>query len=301
MATLYGKLSGVFSRLSAEATELADRVRKGVVVVRGEGGGQGSGILWPEDGVVLTNAHVVASDRAEIALSDGRRFEAQLQRRDPNRDLAALRIDGEGLPAVPVGDSRGLRPGELVLAVGNPLGVKGAVAVGIVSGLAKENWVGGRRLPEMVQADVDLYPGNSGGPLVDARGQVVGINSMVTGPGMALAVPSHVAQQFLAEGAERRARLGVTLASVRLPAALARPLGLRPEHGLMVYAVTRGGPAERAGLLPGDLLVEMDGERVAGKGDLGRRLVNLGPDRPTRLGVLRAGRLLEVVAVPEGL
>ncbi len=297
MAILGGKLKGVLANLSAEAAELAAGVLPGVVVVRGGMGGQGSGVVWREGGIVLTNDHVVPGDRAEVSMVGGRSLPATVFRRDAGRDLAALRLPQGGLPAVPVGESRRLRPGELILAVGNPLGVRGAVAVGVVSGRPQEVWVGGRRLPEMVQADVDLYPGNSGGPLVDARGRVVGINSMVTGPGMALAVPSHVAEQFLAEATPSRAQLGVAVMQVELPEALSRPL--RSRQGLLVRGVVAGGPAERAGLLPGDLLVAMDGEKVPDTAELARRVSTLAPHRPTRLEVLRDGRILEVVAVPE--
>jgi serine protease Do len=299
MATLSGKMAGVFSNLSAEAAELVSEVRAGVVVVRGRQGGQGSGVVWRQDGVVLTNEHVVAGQRgAEVALADGRRVEATVVRRDPARDLAALQLPVKGLPAVPVGESRKLRTGELILAVGNPLGVERAVTVGIVSGTAQEVRVGRQRLPEMIQADVDLYPGNSGGPLVDARGRVVGINSMVTGPGMALAVPSHVAEGFLDEGARgSRPRLGVILGSVELPQAIARPLGLPEDRGLMVYSVAGGSPAERAGLLPGDLLVSVEGQKVTAAEELAHRISQLGPERPARLELLRAGRLIEVVTI----
>lgn len=149
----------------------------------------------------------------------------------------------------------------------------------------------------MVQADVDLYPGNSGGPLVDAEGRVVGINSMVTGPGMALAVPSHVARQFLAAKADRAPRLGVALRGVALPRAVAQPLGLRSGRGVMVYGVVEGSPAERAGMLPGDLLVAMDEEKIAAADDVARHLASARPSRPIRVGVLRGGRMVELTVV----
>jgi serine protease Do len=290
------RATGLFSALSAEASRVAEGVRKGVVVVRGDAG-HGSGVIWHEDGVVITNDHVVARDRAEILLSDGRRFDGQVFRRDADRDLAALRVEASGLPAVPVGDSRRLRPGELILAVGNPLGVPGAVTVGIVSSTPQEVRLGRRLFPEMVRADVDLYPGNSGGPLVNAEGQVVGINSMVIGPGMALAIPSHAAEAFLA-GAESRGYLGMTIRGVELPAVIAQPLGIATDEGLMVFELAPEGPAEVAGVLPGDLLIAMDGKVLSGAGDLRIRLARLGPRRPTRLTFLRAGRLVDLTAVP---
>ena len=298
MAILDMKRLGLFSSLSEEAAKVAERVRRGVVVVRGDGGGHGSGVVWREDGVVLTNDHVVTRDRAQVSLADGRDFPAEVFRRDETRDLAALRIPAGGLPAVPVADSRLLRPGELIMAVGNPLGVARAVTVGIVSAAPREVQVGRRHLPEMVQADVDLFPGNSGGPLVNAEGQVVGINSMVIGPGIALAVPSHVAVEFLAES-DRRAFLGVTLRGIELPDAIAQPLGISSDGGLMVFELTENGPAERAGLLPGDLLIALDGRVLHGSGDLSSRLSRIRPRGSTRLTVLRGGALLDLTAVPE--
>ncbi len=298
MAILEERRAGLFSSLSDEASKVAERVREGVVIVRGDGGGHGSGVVWREDGVILTNDHVVARDRAEVTLADGREFQAEVFRRDESRDLAALRIPAAGLAAVPVGDSRGLRPGELIMAVGNPLGVMRAVTIGIVSAAPREVWVGRRRMPEMVQADVDLFPGNSGGPLVNAEGQVVGINSMVMGPGMALAVPSHAAAELLA-GSGRQAFLGVTLRGVELPAVIAQPLGLPSDQGLMVFELAENGPAEQAGLLPGDLLIAVDGHVLVGAGDLSSRLSRIGPQRNTRLTVLRGGKLLDLTAVPE--
>ena len=153
-------------------------------------------------------------------------------------------------------------------------------------------------MPEMVQADVDLFPGNSGGPLVNAEGQVVGINSMVMGPGIALAVPSHVAVEFLAES-DRRAYLGVMLRAVDLPDAIARPLGISSDRGLMVFELTENGPAEQAGLLPGDLLIALDGRVLDGTNDLSGRLSRIGLRGTTRLTVLRGGKLLDLTAVPE--
>ncbi len=291
--------SSIFSALSAEASRVAEKVREGVVVVRSGPGGHGSGVVWRENGIILTNDHVVAmSDEAEVSLADGRKFPVRVFKRDAGRDLAALRVSAIGLPNVPVGDSQALRPGELILAVGNPLGIEGAVAIGIVSRKPSEVWVGRRRMPEMVQADVDLYPGNSGGPLVNAQGQVVGINSMVTGPGMALAVPSRVAESFLSE-ADRKAFLGVTIRGVELPLVIAQPLGIGTNQGLMVSDLAQNGPAEQAGLLPGDLLIALDGHTLAGTEDLTRRLARLGPHSPTRLTGLRAGRLIDLTAVPE--
>lgn len=298
MAILDREITGAFYSLSAEVEEVSARVRAGVVVVRAEGGGHGAGVVWEPDGVVVTNHHVASGDRAEVTLPTGRSYPAVVFRRDPRRDLAALRVDARGLPAVPVRDSRTLRPGELVLAVGNPLGVKGAVSVGIISGAVQEVQLGDHRFPEMVQADVDLYPGNSGGPLVDAGGRVVGINAMVTGPGIALAVPSQVAQRFLEGEPAGRAWFGIEVYGVELPPLLAEPLGISPESGLLVHSVEDGSPAEGAGVLLGDLLVALDGRILRGTEDLAWRLAGAEPGRPVRVTLLRGGKLLDLVATP---
>lgn len=299
MATATDRLFGLLGRVSAEAAELAGRVRPGVVVVRGPRGGQGSGIVWRADGLVLTNDHVVPGDRAEVLLADGQRLAATVLRRDRAADLAALRVPARGLPAVPVADPRGLRPGELVIAVGNPLGTPGAVAVGILSGVVPADGPVGRRRPELVRADVDLYPGNSGGPLLDARGRVIGINSQVAGPGIALAVPSHLAQRF-AEGDERApAFLGVIVQQVPVPAARAFLADGRPGRGLLISAVAEGSPAERAGLLLGDVLLAVGEEPVGDPAELGRQLAAVGAGRPVRLTLLRGGRPIEALAVPQ--
>lgn len=287
-----------FSSLSREAAEVAERVREGVVLVRSGRRGHGSGVVWSEDGLVVTNDHVVGSDRADVTLHDGRRLPASVLKRDHRRDLAVLRVDASSLPAVPVGDSRALRPGQVILAVGNPLGVQGAVSLGIISGTVGEVWIGGRKLPEMVRADIDLYPGNSGGPLVDAQGRVIGINTMVTGPGIALAVPSHVVWLVLQNASAPRPFVGLTVTEVRLP----MWRGARPpvvNRGLLVQSVVNGGPAARAGVTPGDLIVGLDGDALGPVEDIAERVEQLPREHAISLALMRAGRLLEVKVQPE--
>jgi serine protease Do len=290
---------GAFPSLSEAAAEIAGRAREGVVAVRSGRGGQGSGVIWTEDGVIVTNHHVVASERAEVVLSDGRQLPAIVVRRDRPRDLAVLRAEATSLPAIPVGDSRNLRPGQLVLAVGNPFGVRGAVSVGIISGLLGEVRAGGRRLSEMVRADIDLYPGNSGGPLLDVRGRVVGVNTMVTGPGAALAVPSHLVLRVLDSPAAGRAFIGVTAREVPMLAGAGSPFPTRMGSGLLVQGVVAGSPAERAGMLAGDLVVAMDGAPLGNRESVSERLEMLAPHSTCTLSVLRAGKLLRVQLRPE--
>ena len=227
--------------------EIAERVRRSTVLVQPGGRGSGSGVIWSDDGLIITNAHVVHGTRTKISLWDGREFHGEVTVKDSRRDLAALRIDATGLASVTSRDSSEVRAGEIALAVGNPLGFLGALTTGVIHsvgplrGLGTRNWV---------QSDVRLAPGNSGGPLTDAQGRVIGINSMVAGQ-LALAIPSNDVRRFLQRQSGRN-WLGVTLTPVRLPAAS------RQEIGLLVIGIEASGPASLASLLPGDILLGSD-------------------------------------------
>ncbi len=221
--------------------EAAERLRRATVrVLDGmpETRGSGSGVIWTSDGTVVTNAHVARGEAARVELWDGSGMRAEVVSRDERRDLARLKIPATRLPAAEWRDSGSLRAGEVLIAVGNPLGFVGALATGVahasgpVRGLGRRSWV---------QAAIRLAPGNSGGPLADAAGRVVGINTMAAGR-LALAIPSETVARFVEHGAPPA--LGVTLQPV--------------PQGLLVLQVSRGSPAERASLLPGDLLVGFD-------------------------------------------
>jgi serine protease Do len=208
--------------------EIAERLRRSTVQVFPDRRGGGSGVIWKSDGVIVTNSHVAQKSVADVELWDGRRFPARVTSRDARRDLAVLRIEAAGLDAAPVGDSAALRPGELVMAIGSPLGFAGAVSTGVAHS-AGGGWI---------YAAVRLAPGNSGGPLANARGQVIGINTAIVS-GLGMAVPSNAAAEFLSHGP--RPALGVTL---------------RPEtHGLRILQVEPNGPAAGASLREGDLLL----------------------------------------------
>ncbi len=181
--------------VAAQTTELIETLRRSVVLVRGRDG-HGAGVIWEAQGLIVTNDHVVRGDRAVVELADGRHLEARVTARDREADLALLRVPARDLPAVPMGDSRDLRVGELIVAVGHPWGVRETATLGIVSATGPGTWLG-RTRRDLLQADVRLAPGNSGGPLADAGGRVVGIASMVMSPNIALAVPSHVVQRFV--------------------------------------------------------------------------------------------------------
>jgi len=238
--------------------EVAEALRRSTVqVVSGSGRtrGTGSGVIWSEAGTVITNAHVALHDGARVQLWDGRTIEAQVAARDGRGDLAMLKVEASGLHAVRWRDSRSLRPGELVLAVGNPLGFVGAPTTGVVHAAGAVNGLGRGR---WVQAAIRLAPGNSGGPLADAEGRVVGINTMIVPGGVALAIPSDMVVEFLKRGS--RPALGVVVRAAADPVRGA---------GLLVLELIRGGAAENASLLPGDLLVSANGRRLQSIDDLG--------------------------------
>jgi len=271
-------------------TDLAERVSASVVEVQTARHGGGAGTIWRSTGTIVTNHHVAPRDHADVRLLDGRVFPARVVRRDPENDLAVLEIDAAGLPAVRVGDARALRAGNLVLAVGHPFGVRGAVTAGIVSAaLPRDAARDGR---ELIRADVALGPGNSGGPLVDSRGCVVGLNAMVSG-GMALAVPSHLVEALLAvEGARPTLGVAVRDVEIALPVAGAGPR--RTQRGVLVVGLASGGAATRAGALVGDVLVRLGDLTVADSEGLLRALRGSVGDTTT-LGLLRGGEPLEIV------
>jgi serine protease Do len=271
--------------------EIAAQVGRSVVQVASRGHGHGAGTIWRPDGIVVTNHHVAPGDHNQVRLADGRVLPAETVARDPTNDLAVLRVDATGLPAAAVGDARKLRVGELVVAVGHPFGVRGAVTVGMVNALPYLDEDGHGR--QIVQADVLLGPGNSGGPLANARGEVVGINAMVAG-GLGLAVPSFLVDRLLAPRA-RPATIGIQAQTVELPRPLAARAGT--DRAALVLAVAPGTPADAAGLLLGDLIVAVDGAPAVGAGWLAHAL-GAHAGGVVRLGVLRGGELREVVVLP---
>jgi len=273
------------ARFSAELAALAARVRTATARIVTPVG-FGAGTIWRADGIIVTSHHVARRDTAAVTLHDGRRFAAQVLARDVANDLALLRVATAGLPALPVRDARTLRPGELVLAVGHPAGMADAATLGIVTEAPVEPAPGRRAL---IRTDVLLRPGNSGGPLVDAAGRVVGINAMVMG-GAAFSVPSYLVERLL-RLLEERPALGVVVRPVRLPAALAARAGA--ATGLLVAEVEVGGAAERAGLIPGDLLLALDGRPLPAVAVLQEALAGRAGDDLTLL-VARGGTPLTV-------
>lgn len=173
------------------------KVQRSLVVIQNGHHGAGAGVIWQPDGLILTNFHVVARGHVRVILPDGREFSAHRVSQEPRIDLASLRIETTGLPAARVADSRHLRVGQLVLALGHPWGQRGMVTAGIISGLGRLRSDGGRSTMDIIRSDVPLAPGNSGGPLVDTNGAVIGINTMVVGGDLGVAIPSHVIADFV--------------------------------------------------------------------------------------------------------
>ena len=226
--------------------EIAEQLRRSTVLIQSGRRASGSGVIWSNDGIVVTNAHVIQGSEVRVRLWDGREFEAAIGSRDPGRDLAQVRIDADNLPAASSGDSSLLRPGELAIAIGNPMGFVGALATGVIHAVGP---LGGLGQQAWVQADVRLAPGNSGGPLASAHGRVIGINTMVRA-GLALAIPSNTVRDFLLAG-PASAWLGVTVH----PALIPRSDRATKAFGLVVLEIEPGSPADLASLLPGDILL----------------------------------------------
>ncbi|HEY7969281.1 MAG TPA: trypsin-like peptidase domain-containing protein [Candidatus Limnocylindrales bacterium] len=272
----------------------------------GWGGGAGSGVAFTPDGYLVTNAHVVAgSERGTATFVDGDELAFEVVGRDPLSDLAVVRTSGGDLTAAPFGDAARLRVGQLVVAVGNPLGFAGTVTAGVVSALgrsmAARDGQASRLVENVIQTDAALNPGNSGGALADVRGRVVGINTAVAGIGLGLAVPIDAGTRLILsalvhDGKVRRAYLGVVGGTRRLAPRLAERLGRRT--GLEVVQLLDGSPAAAAGMRAGDVIVSIGDRGIAGVGDLQRALVGELVDRPVRVAIERDGALVEVDVRP---
>ena len=248
--------------------EIAEQLRRSTVLIQAGARGAGSGVIWSSDGQIVTNAHVIHGARVNVQLWDGRELEARIESRDPRRDLAQLRVEAKDLPAATPADSSAVRPGELAIAIGNPLGFVGALATGVIHAVGPLRELGSQ---SWVQADVRLAPGNSGGPLADARGRIIGINTMVAGR-LALAIPSNAVRDFLQSG-PGNAWLGVTVH----PALVPRDSGRERTFGLVVLEVEPGSPAASASLLPGDILLGTEEKPFKQVEDLASALHSEGP------------------------
>jgi S1-C subfamily serine protease len=294
---------------SAVVTAVADAVLPGVasLTVRRRGGeGAGSASVITPDGYLLTSAHVVAGARAaQATFTDGTTVAADVAGRDELSDLAVLKARGSVPEPVTMGRAEDLRVGQLVVAVGNPLGLAGSVTAGIVSGLGRSLPTrNGRVVDEVIQTDAALNPGNSGGVLADSRGRMVGVSTAVAGVGLGLAVPINASTHkiiaaLMHAGRVRRAWLGIAGAHVAVPPALADKLGT--AHGLQVASVVAGSPADKAGLRRGDIVVSVDGQHVVTATAIQRLMVEDAIARRIEMTVWRNGALVDVFVVPREL
>jgi S1-C subfamily serine protease len=278
----------IFDANSRAVVDVVDTVGPAVVrvatppdPVRWRPGSTGSGVIISPDGLVLTNGHVVQGAHAvRLALFDTRAVEARLVGDDPHPDLALLWVtDNVSLPTARLGDSKALKRGQLVIAIGNPLGFESTVTAGVVSALGRSLRARtGRLIDDVIQTDAALNPGNSGGPLVSSRGEVVGINTAVIAgaQGICFAVASNTASYVVSEisrhGRVRRAYIGVAGQTVKLPRRLVLALGLTQSFGVAVTSVEPDSPAGQAGLAAGMIVIELDGQTVTGADDLVRLL-----------------------------
>jgi S1-C subfamily serine protease len=271
-------------------------------------GGTGSGVIVAPDGLVLTNSHVVGGGgTVHVTTVDGRRLTARVVGDDPDTDLALVRIDAPvTLPAAPLGNSKLLKRGQLVIAIGNPLGFESTVTTGVVSALGRSLRArSGRLIDDVIQTDAALNPGNSGGPLVSSQGEVVGINTAVImgAQGICFAVAANTASFVLGElvrhGRVRRAYIGIAAQQFTLSRRRQHAAGLAQETAVMVATVEPGSPAARAGLAAGDIILALDGTAVTGADDLIRSLAGDKIGRRVEIEALRNGGRHVVLLVPD--
>ena len=296
---------------SAQVVNAFERVGPAVVhvIAFGAGGrpkGQGSGVIFTPDGYVLTNAHVVAgAARLRASFTDGQALDAALVGEDPATDTAVLRLSGSGLPHAELGRSATLRVGQLVVAIGNPLGFQCTVTAGIVSALGRTlRAPSGRMIDSVIQTDAPLNPGNSGGPLVSGAGRVVGINTATIAPaqGICFAIGIDtavwVATRLMRDGRVRRSRLGLSGQTVPIDTRVRRFHHLAQASGVLVLDVADGGPVAAAGVQRGDVVVAFDGEPIVGVDDLHRSLTEERAGRALTLTLLRRAEMLSVPVTP---
>ncbi len=288
---------------------VAEELRPAVVNLRAGQGrrqGSGSGILFTPDGFLLTNHHVVqGSERVRVRLGDGRELGGRVVGNDPWTDLAVVQADGDALPHGRFGDSNRLRVGQLVVAIGSPFGFESTVTAGVVSALGRTlRSITGALVDNVIQTDAALNPGNSGGPLVSSRGEVIGINTAIIAPaqGICFAIPidmaKHVLPQLMKHGRVTRGYLGIHGRPVPVPRHLARQYGLEQATAVEVVSVEENGPADQAGLQEEDLIVTFGEQPVTSIDDLHKLLLQLPVGVPATMTLLRSERRLERMVLP---
>lgn len=294
---------------SRAVIHVAETLRPAVVNLRGGRKGEegsGSGVLFSPDGLLLTNHHVIrGSEKVAVRLDDGREIGGRLIGADPWTDLAVVRAEDGSLPYATLGDSASLRVGQLVVAIGSPLGFDCTVTAGVVSALGRTlRSLTGHLVDNVIQTDTALNPGNSGGPLADSRGRVIGINTAIIRPaqGICFAIPinmaRHILPQLLQHGRVLRGYLGIHGRQVTIPRDTVRRLELRHKTGVLVLAVESGSPADQAGLLEHDILVSLGEQPTSSIDDIHKLLTQLPVGMPASMVMLRGERCLERMVIP---
>jgi S1-C subfamily serine protease len=299
-------LLDAYSRAVISAAEAVSPAVVNIEVQRRGGGANGSGSVFTPDGFILTNSHVVHNARAiTVGLADGQRLQADLVGDDPDTDLAVIRIHAPSLSTVRLGDSRAVRVGQLAIAIGNPYGFQCTVTAGVVSALGRSlRAQSGRLIDNVIQTDAALNPGNSGGPLVNSRAEVIGVNSAVILPAqgicfaIAVNTATFVAARLMRDGKVRRSYIGVAGQNLSLPRRLVRFHALLAESGVRVMSVESGSLAARAGLQEGDVIIAYGGHAVEGIDDLHRLLTEEQVVVATELTVIRRTDKLTCRVVP---
>ncbi len=311
--------SGLLDAYSQAVVNAAERVSPSVAFIevskirqaqgaatRREGRGSGSGFVFTPDGFILTNSHVVqGADKVAVTLSDGRRFDATVVGHD-GTDIAVIRISAPGLIAAPLGDSEKIRVGQLAIAIGNPFGFQYSVTAGVVSALGRSlRSESGRLIDNIIQTDAALNPGNSGGPLVNSNGEVIGINTAVILPaqGLCFAVAVNTAKfiagHLIKHGRIRRAYLGVGGQNVTIPRLVVRAQQLKLETGVLVISVEKQSPAEQAGLTEGDVIITLDDSSVRSVDDLHKLLTEARIGSRCELTLVRRSQKISLTVVAQ--
>jgi S1-C subfamily serine protease len=304
------ELLDAYSRAVVGATELVGpavvKLDTAIDGRRARRDGSGSGLVFAPDGLVLTNCHVVdGATSIRVRFADGAALDGTVLGSDADTDLAVVRAAGTGLPWRPLGDSTGLRPGQVVIALGSPYGFQHTVTAGVISALGRSlRSRSGRLIENLIQTDAALNPGNSGGPLVTSRGEVIGVNTaaILGVQGISFSIPintaRHIVSLLLRDGRVRRGAIGIAAQDVDVPRLVARALGLSAARGVGIVHVTDGGAGEAAGLRQRDIIVGFDGSAVEGVDDLHRLLTQDRIGQPLPLTIVRSAERRTLVVVP---
>ena len=310
MDSLDTELLDAYSQAVVGAVDLVGPSVVTIEIGHGDGrrgqAGQGSGFVVAPDGLIVTNSHVVHKAKAiHVSLNDGRRLAAELIGEDPDTDLAVIRASVSGLPALRLGDSQAIKVGQLVIAIGNPLGFSATVTAGVVSALGRSlRSRSGRLMDDIIQTDAALNPGNSGGPLVNSRGEVIGVNTAIISgtQGLCFAIAANTVQfvigRLIRDGRIRRSYVGVAGQNAPIARQIVRFYGLAAGSGVLVATIEPDSPASKSLLREGDVIVALDGHHVSGIDQLHRLLTEERIGRDTALTVIRRTEKLEITVTP---